>query len=109
MLSTKMLCNDTRILCFVEIRFGKANRKGFDLSRACTGHERYYCRRIDSATEKSTHGNIAYQSDTHRLRQPLFHFLEALFFAGRLVDAIGRQLPVFGDSDLTGSKFEQVS
>src|SRR6266481_3900374 len=90
MLSSKMLCNDPRMLRFVEIRFGESNRKSFDLARTCSGHQRYYNGRINSSAEQSAKGNITDQPDAHSLRESFLHFFEALFFAGRLVDAVLR-------------------
>src|SRR5438445_11436737 len=40
-LSSIMLCNDLRMLRFVEIIFGTSNRKRFDLARTCTELHRY--------------------------------------------------------------------
>ncbi len=90
MLSSKMLCNDPRMLRFVEVRFGKSNRKGFDLARTCTGHQRHDRRRINSPTEQCADGDITDQPDAHGLGESLFHFFQALFFAGRLVASVAR-------------------
>jgi len=90
MLSSKMLCDDPRMLRFVEIRFGKSNRKGFDLARTCTGHQRHNRRRINSPTEQRADGDITDQPDAHGLGESLFHFFQALFFAGRLVASVAR-------------------
>ncbi len=67
MLGTKVLGNGSRVWQLIVRRVIKADRKGFDRSRAGAAHHRHHGAGIQSAAQKGAERHVAHQTDFHRI------------------------------------------
>src|ERR1700722_4213400 len=109
MIGAEAFGDNSRVVGFVEIVVTESDGEGLHRLRTCASHQRHYGRRIDAATEQSSQGNVGNQTDLDRFSEAPLQFFQTLFFAGRLVGSVLRQVPILTNLDASIFKLEQVA
>ena len=106
---TEPLCYKPCVGRFIEIRLAESDRKSLDRPRARSCHQSNHGGGVRPATQHRSQRHIRDQADAHRFGQTVFQFFQPFFFAGGIMRAVLRQIPILANAYLPFLEFQQMS
>ena len=91
------LRHHARVLRFIELLIVEGDGERLYRRRTVPRHECNHDRGIHAAAQERAERHIRNQANTHCFFQPGFELAQTLFFTGRLVGPIGRDIPILLD------------